>query len=75
VDLGFVLFLLGKHEEALEEFREVLRVDPRLARASSGLGMTLVRLGKVDEAISATTRPFGSPLKRPRALWTRPGEA
>ena len=52
-ELGFVLLLLGKDQEARWEFREVPRVDPRLPRASSGLGITLVRLGKVDEAIDA----------------------
>ena len=31
-ELGLVLLLLGKNEEAMWEFREVLRVDPRLQR-------------------------------------------
>jgi len=56
-ELGFVLLLLGKDQEARWEFREVPRVDPRLPRASSGLGIALVRLGKVDEAIDERRRP------------------
>lgn len=70
-DLGFVLSLLGKHEEALEEFREVLRVDPRLARASSGLGITLVRLGKGDEAISAYDEALRLAPSNAHALYRR----
>jgi len=46
-----VLLRLGKDEDALWEFREVVRVDPRFARAHFGLGMTLARRAKLDEAI------------------------
>jgi Flp pilus assembly protein TadD len=42
---------LGKDDEAFSEFREVLRVDPRFARARVGLGMILARRDRVADAI------------------------
>jgi hypothetical protein len=42
-------------------------VDPRLVRASSGLGMTLVRLGRVDESISAYDEALRLTPSNPRS--------
>ena len=86
-ELGFVLLLLGKDQEALWEFREVPWVDPGLPRASSGLGITLVilrmRRGEPEpdfdgpaeyptQRLYSTTRPIR--FGQPAVTATRPLE-
>jgi Flp pilus assembly protein TadD len=49
--LGVSLADLGKTAEAVEQFHEVLRLDPRDGNAHQDLGLALADLGKTDEAI------------------------
>ena len=46
-------------------------MDPHLAGASSGLGMTLARLGRVDEAISAYDEALRVAPSNAHALYGR----
>jgi len=50
--LGNLLLREGRAEEAMNEYAEALRLEPRHAEAHNGLGNALVRLGRVDEAIA-----------------------
>jgi len=49
-DLGFVLERLGMPEQAAEEFRKALELDPQSASARYNLGASLVRSGEFTEA-------------------------
>jgi tetratricopeptide (TPR) repeat protein len=48
--LGFVLFMRGDWAGAAENFRQVLKAQPRLANAQAVLGMCQKRLGRPAEA-------------------------
>jgi len=48
---GRCLYHLGRHAEAMRDFREALRLNPRLAPAWSYSGLCLSKLGRHDEAI------------------------
>lgn len=49
-DLGFVLDRQGMTEEAIEQYREALELDPASASAHSNLGASLAREGEYDAA-------------------------
>jgi tetratricopeptide (TPR) repeat protein len=51
--LGEALRARGRLAEAVEEYREALRLNPAWAEAHVNLGVSLAGLGKVDEAIGA----------------------
>jgi serine/threonine-protein kinase len=40
----------GRHQEAIESFRQVLKADPRFVGAHFGLALTLLATGEVDQA-------------------------
>ena len=48
--LGRACYNSGQHERAAEVFGELLEVDPSLPYAHFGLGQSLKRLGRTDEA-------------------------
>ena len=49
--LGITLARQGKLEEAIEHFREALRIQPEFAAARESLGRALALQGKREEAI------------------------
>ena len=50
---GASLFSQGLHQQAVEKFDEVLRLEPRHTRALLGKGEALLRLGRTKEALDA----------------------
>ena len=50
-NLGSALVDLGRSQEAIPYFQEVLRLEPDYAKAHNGLGNALGKLGKAQEAI------------------------
>ena len=51
--LGFVHQQAGRHEPALEAFRQAVRIAPRLDRAWYGIGLSLRALGQPEQALDA----------------------
>jgi tetratricopeptide (TPR) repeat protein len=49
-NLGNELLGQGRREEAVEQYLEVVRLDPRYLEAQYNLGIALMNLGRVDEA-------------------------
>ena len=60
-DLGFVLERLGMPEQAAEEFRKALELDPQSASAHFNLGASLVRSGEFAEAERHLRGPSRNP--------------
>ena len=58
--LGSISWLVGRHEEALEHFREQLRFGSE-ERAQIGLARCLERLGRFDEALSTLRKAAAKP--------------
>ena len=50
---GQGLYSQGKFDEAIAEYKEALRINPRYAPAHNGLGTALNRQEKLDEAVAA----------------------
>ncbi len=48
---GYNLYKLGKFEEAIKCYDEVLKIDPKDIDALNNKGIVLGKLGKLDEAI------------------------
>ena len=53
VNLATVLTSLGRHEEAITQYREALRLLPTQSVALTGLGDSLEAVGRVEEALEA----------------------
>jgi len=51
MDAGHTALAMGEMEEAAGHYREATRLDPILADAWQSLGMALVKLEKLDEAV------------------------
>lgn len=51
--LGDALQELDRHEEALTAYGEAIRIDPRFLGALFGIGVSLLKLGAVTQAVSA----------------------
>jgi len=51
-NLGNALQKLNRHAEAVDQYREALRIDPALAEASNNLGLALRALKRDDEAVA-----------------------
>src|SRR5262250_26154 len=45
-----------KHDEAIENYRKALEIDPNYQDALHGLGMSLFNSGRVEEAIAAAKK-------------------
>jgi hypothetical protein len=50
--LGVVFDEKGRHEDAIAQFGEALRINPRLAHAQNNWGIALARQGEWQEAVS-----------------------
>lgn len=48
-----LLMMMGKHKEAVEEYRNALAIDPNFAPSYVGMGNAFMRLGDVDAARKA----------------------
>ena len=55
-NLGLALAKLGQWEQAVEAYRQALRLRPDLAEAHNNLGIALVQMGRLDDAIAAYQR-------------------
>lgn len=55
-NLAYLLEKRGRHLHAEPAFRRALQMDAKLDRAWYGLGLTLVRLGRLEEAVTALKR-------------------
>ena len=55
----------GKYQEAQEELRTAIRLDPANTEAKYHLALTLILLGQNDEALTLLTRIAGPDLKDP----------
>jgi tetratricopeptide (TPR) repeat protein len=62
VSLGNALQQAGQINEAMEQYREVLRLDPNQEHANLDLGVALAMTGQLQEAANCFAR----------ALWNRP---
>ena len=51
--IGDSLEYLGRYEEAVEAYREAIRLDPEIAVPHSDLGNSLSHLGRYEEAVEA----------------------
>jgi tetratricopeptide (TPR) repeat protein len=49
--LGFVKFMIGQYDECRRLNERVLKSDPANAYAHKGLGLSLAKMGKVEEGI------------------------
>ena len=52
MDAGHTALAMGEMEEAAEHYRAATQLDPNLSDALQSLGMALVKLEKLDEAIN-----------------------
>jgi len=66
-NLGFLRDAMDQHPAAEAAFRRAVALDPKLDRAWYGLGLSLIRQGRLDDAVEALKRntelqpmsPFG----------------
>jgi tetratricopeptide (TPR) repeat protein len=66
-NLGIVLQERGRHEKAVVEFREAVRLDPRYPAPRILLGSSLLALGRVSEARTQLERAVKLAPKEPLA--------
>ena len=66
---GDMLDDLGKHERAVEVFREALEADPDFAPARTGLAMVLDTIGRGNEAVSEYKKSLKASPKSAQALF------
>ncbi|MDQ5845813.1 MAG: tetratricopeptide repeat protein, partial [Acidobacteriota bacterium] len=53
---GLQFFSKGKHDDAIKEYEEAIRSDPKLAAAHNNLGSTYFAAGRFEEAAAAFRR-------------------
>jgi tetratricopeptide (TPR) repeat protein len=53
---GLQFFSKGKHDDAIKEYQEAIRSDPKLAAAHNNLGSTYFAAGRFEEAAAAFRR-------------------
>ena len=53
INKGTAFFKLGRYEEAIEAFNQVLKIDPRHADAWNRKGVVLKKIGNKVEATDA----------------------
>lgn len=68
--LGISHFRLGEYDPALTEFHKALELRPQFPEAQFNLGLTLVKLGRLDEA-----QKLVSPIKQAKPSLARQLEA
>ena len=65
-NLGSSYALLGDHDQAVDHYREALRLSPNLAEAHNALGTYYVRLGKYEDALRHLDQVIFSDQKQGR---------
>jgi tetratricopeptide (TPR) repeat protein len=65
-NLGSSFALLGNNDQAVEHYREALRLNPDLAEAHNALGNHYVRLGKYEDALRHLDQVIFSDQKQGR---------
>jgi tetratricopeptide (TPR) repeat protein len=50
MNMGHALAMMGRYEEALQRYKQVLALRPRLSEAEVAAGFVLARMGKLKEA-------------------------
>ena len=58
-DRAFILFVARRYQEAIEQSRKTLEIDPRFRPAYGTLWRSYLRLGREQETIEAYLEPFG----------------
>jgi tetratricopeptide (TPR) repeat protein len=57
---GGALFEKGQLDEAIAQFREALRINPKYSGAKRNIGIVLLKQGKIDESIKVLTEVVNS---------------
>ena len=57
---GWVLSRLGRHEEAVESYRDALALEPESAMAHASMGDALLRLERYEEALESFERALAA---------------
>src|SRR5205085_11537550 len=52
VHLGFALMNLGRHDDAIQQHQEAIRLEPKYADAYNNLGASQLQLKRLDEAVA-----------------------
>lgn len=68
-NLGTTLYGLGEHADAIEQFREAVRIDPGFAEAWNSLGETWRDRGRMDEAVDCYKQAIAVQPGHGRALY------
>ena len=68
-NLGTVLYGLGRHQEAVQEFRAAVSLDPDVAEAWNSLGETLRDRGEMEEAVRCYQRALAAQPDHDRAQY------
>ncbi|MCZ6561055.1 MAG: tetratricopeptide repeat protein [Gammaproteobacteria bacterium] len=71
---GYILAQLGRHDEAIRDFREALDANPKLAGAHNNLGVSLQAIGAHEEAFDSFSRTIALEPKHADA-WNNKGLA
>ena len=50
-NLGIALAVIGNTDEAIDQFRESLRINPKYADAHANLARCLVQIGRHEDAV------------------------
>ena len=58
-NLGTALSRKGKMDEAIEQFRQAVEIDPHLVSGYNNLGLALFQEGRVDEAMEQYQKALG----------------
>ena len=64
--LGWTLSHLGRHEEAIEQCKIAIRLDPEFGNPYNDIGSYLIHLGRVDQAIPWLEMAKKAPRYEPR---------
>src|SRR6202030_3130189 len=67
--LGVALHMLGRKQEAIEQFQESIRLQPANAEAHTNLGNSLLEEGNLDDAIREYTAAVGIAPAMPNAYY------
>lgn len=66
LELGVILNKLGQRQQAVQAYRQVLKLDPGNAEATYGLGKTYIGLGQYDLALNQFNALFSDGEHDPR---------
>ena len=66
--VGVILFLAGRRQEAVDQFRRVLKMSPEFAFAHAKLGSALVSISSVEEGTAEIERALDL---SPEVVWSK----